>query len=795
LDGASFLVEDCHFPTPSAQFELVHGTQGIKTGGRGIIQRCFFGKASGYNDVIDFTGGNRDLAQPILQCYDNVFTGSGDDMLDLDGTDAWIEGNIFLNVHKNGSPDSSSAVSGGSDGSRTSELTIVRNLFFDCDHAATAKQGNFYTLINNTIVRITNAGGLDSDSGVVNLQDLDPAPTALGAGCYLEGNIIVDSKQLVRNYDASQTSVTFTNNLMPLSWTGPGGNNSTNDPMLQHIPSPAETQFKSWEEAQIVREWFSLRPGSVAIARGPNGQDMGGVIPTGLSISGEPAEITGSRDAVLSVGSLRTGNGIPVLGFPEGSGYTHYKWRLDGGLWSAETPTYNAIVLASLSDGPHYVEVTGKRDSGFYQDASELAPANAVTRSRTWRVDTTSRRVWINEILADNEGAAPIDDTTPDLIELFNPGATPLQLEGMAISDDPSNLAKYVFPAGTTIPAGGYFVLVADKNPGTNHTGFALENRGGGVYLFDTASNQRKLLDSITYGAQLANLSVGRTTSGSWTLMRPSFGSLNTSIATGDPNLVSINEWLAASATVPDFIELYNPEPVPMNLGGCYLTDEVAGFPTRSPIPPLTFIPPGGFLVFLPDGQTNSGHADFKLGEEWGSIGLFSPQLALIDQVLYGPQSRDISMGRTPNGSSTIDFFNVPTPGAGNPGILGDYTVTNVTFSLMSLNQIWKYNQTANLDGSNWMAANYLDPAWPQGPGLLAFESASTITPLINTTLTDPRTPSAGVSSGHAYYFRTTLNVTSDLSAFTLNAAMRLDDGAVIYVNGSEVQRVGWLQA
>ena len=86
--------------------------------------------------------------------------------------------------------------------------------------------------------------------------------------------------------------------------------------------------------------------------------------------------------------------------------------------------------------------------------------------------------------------------------------------------------------------------------------------------------------------------------------MRPSFGSLNTSIATGAPNLVSINEWLAASATVPDFIELYNPEPVPVNLGGCYLTDEVAGFPTRSPIPPLTFIPPGGFLVFLPDGQT-----------------------------------------------------------------------------------------------------------------------------------------------------------------------------------------------
>jgi hypothetical protein len=790
LDGASFLVEDCHFPTPSTQFELVHGTQGIKSGGRGIIQRCFFGKASGYNDVIDFTGGNRDLAQPILQCYDNVFIGSGDDLLDLDGTDAWIEGNVFLNVHKNGAPDSSSAVSGGSDGTSTSEVTIVRNLFFDCDQAATAKQGNFYTLINNTIVRTTNAGGQDNDSGVINLQDLDPSPTTMGAGCYLEGNIIIDSKQLVRNYSAPQTLVTFTNNLMPLIWSGPGGNNSTNDPMLQYIPSPAETQFSSWEEAQIMWNWFSLRSGSPAFGAGPNGRDVGGVIPTGVSISGEPADITGSRDATLSVAILRTGNGIPVAGFPRGSGYTHYKWRLDDGLWSAETSIGTPIVLAGLADGLHYVEVTGKRDSAIYQDASELAPDNAVTRSRTWRVDTFSRRVWLNEILADNEGAIPVDDTTPDMIELFNPGPTSLQLEGMAVTDDPSNPSKYVFPAGTTIPAGGYFVLVADKNSGTNHIGFALEERGGGIYLFDTASNQRALMDSITYGNQLPNLSIGRTTSGGLKLMRPSFGSVNTSIETAAPDSLSINEWLAASAVIPDFIELFNPEPVPVNVGACYLTDNAAAFPTRSPIPPLTFIPAGGFLVLLSDGQTNFGHVNFKLGEEWGSIGLFSPQSALIDQALYGPQTRDISMGRSPNGAPTIRFFNVPTPGTGNPATLGDYTVTNVTLNLMSFDKVWKYNQTANLDGASWTATNYNDSAWPQGPGLLAFESDTAIAPLTKTTLTNPRSPPAGLSSGHAYYFRTTLNLTTDLSGFTLNASMRLDDGAVIYVNGEEVQRI-----
>ncbi len=129
-------------------------------------------------------------------------------MLDLDGTDAWVENNIFLHCHRNGSPDSSSAISGGnydfggSDGVRTSEITIIGNLFFDCDNACDAKEGNFYTFYNNTIVHTTKVGGMDIDSGVVNLRDTTAGLTAFGAGTYLEGNIISDAEKLVRNYDS-----------------------------------------------------------------------------------------------------------------------------------------------------------------------------------------------------------------------------------------------------------------------------------------------------------------------------------------------------------------------------------------------------------------------------------------------------------------------------------------------------------------------------------------------------------------------------------------------------------------
>jgi hypothetical protein len=118
LDGSSFIVSHCIFPTATAGFEGVHGTGGVKAGGHAIVRDCFFGKcistSGGYNDVVDFTGGNR--PGPIIQFINNVFIGTDDDVLDLDGTDAWIEGNIFMHIHRLNSPDSSSAISGGNDG-------------------------------------------------------------------------------------------------------------------------------------------------------------------------------------------------------------------------------------------------------------------------------------------------------------------------------------------------------------------------------------------------------------------------------------------------------------------------------------------------------------------------------------------------------------------------------------------------------------------------------------------------------------------------------------------------------
>jgi hypothetical protein len=701
LDSASFVVSHCVFPNATAGIEQVHGTGGIRAGGRGIILRNFFGRTIGYNDTIDFTGGNR--PNPILQIIDNVFMGSDDDILDLDGTDTWVQGNIFLHAHRLGSPDSASAVSGGSDSGATSEITVIGNLFYDVDQAAMAKQGNFYNFINNTVVRQSSAGFEDAGQGAVLAFADDTYTVALGM--YVEGNIFYDVERLTRyvtNATPLFNNITFNNNLMPLPWAGAGTNNSTADPRLVYVPQLAETTgFNSWESAQVVRSWFALQPGSPALGTGPNGRDQGGVIAFGAAIRGEPAGSTVRNGATLQVGPLRTGNGIPsgAGAFPSGSGYTHYKWRLNLGPWSGETAATTPIVLSGLAPGVQRVDVVGRLDAGLYQDDTNYGPVARVTESRTWVVDPGVSGVRLHEVLAANSGVLLHSGTTPDAVELFNGSATAMDVGGMRLTDDPANPDRFVFGPGTVIPAGGYLVVYADteNTPGI-HLGFGLSVDGEGLYLYASVEDGGALLDSVTFGLQLENYSIGRLADGTWNLCVPTFGGANVAAGLGEARHLRINEWLTAgvNAFPDDFIELFNLDALPVALGGLHLTDEPNGWPDQHRIADLSFIGGGGYRLFRADGNVESGadHVNFTLSPEQGLLGLMDRDLSLIDFVVYLSQNPDVSQGRSPNGLSNIVYFALPTPGAPNQSALN-------TNSGVVINEVLANNQSlAEPDGT-----------------------------------------------------------------------------------------------
>jgi hypothetical protein len=157
---------------------------------------------------------------------------------------------------------------------------------------------------------------------------------------------------------------------------------------------------------------------------------------------------------------------------------------------------------------------------------------------------------------------------------------------------------------------------------------------------------------------------------------------------------IVINEFQASNGSSiadPDFglytdwIELYNTSDQTIDLGGWYLTDNLEDTVKWS-FPGGVSLDPGAYLVIWADEEDVSLtalHSSFKLSITGEAIGLFDDTKILVDSLVFGKQSEDISMGRQPDGGATWHFFNIPTPGTSN--ITAAYLKARVPeFSLQS---------------------------------------------------------------------------------------------------------------
>lgn len=372
--------------------------------------------------------------------------------------------------------------------------------------------------------------------------------------------------------------------------------------------------------------------------------------PPVATIEGEPPAITPLGSATLIVG---------------GSGVTGYQYSVNGGAFSSVIPVGTEISLSGLTNGTYSVTVVGRNAAGQTQSMA------SATVSRSWTVNTAMSPLRISEVLADNATLVH-EATLPDMIELFNGSASAVDLAGKSISDRADEPLKFVFPAGTTIPAGGYLVLYADSaNTSGIHLGFSLERSGEGVYLFDTAASGGALLDKVEFGAQLPDRSIARDGQYQWRLANPTFNAANTSfVGLGSVNNLRINEWLADGKRLfdADLLELYNPLTLPVSLGGMYLTDNPNGYPAKHRIADNTFIAAQGFAVFVADERTGAGpeHVNFQLSADRESIALLDRHLRRVDTVIFPPQKSDVSQGRMTETSSLYATFSPPTFGLPN---------------------------------------------------------------------------------------------------------------------------------
>jgi hypothetical protein len=295
----------------------------------------------------------------------------------------------------------------------------------------------------------------------------------------------------------------------------------------------------------------------------------------------------------------------------------------------------------------------------------------------------------------------PAEGENYKFVEIVNAGSTSVNISNFYVDGDIS----YRF-GNVLIAPGEYFILTGDKSlyEGNGYKVYqwesgTLQKEKGNISLNDQSGN---IMDFVNYdnkywwpkepdgqgpSLELQNISLENMVSHSWRSSYSTSGTPGKSNNLSQLNNLYINEFLTSNSSVnsdeygdyDDWIEIFNKNSFPVNIGGLYITDNLDN-PLKYQIPMYlaekTTIPPMGYLLLWADDQTAQGvlHLSFKLdkeGEQIGLVQLLDSSIIFIDSLSYSTQTNNISYGRLPDGSDNWTYFSKPTPSGNN-------SVTNI---------------------------------------------------------------------------------------------------------------------
>ena len=334
---------------------------------------------------------------------------------------------------------------------------------------------------------------------------------------------------------------------------------------------------------------------------------------------------------------------------------------------------FESAMTTNIYDGPRLIPGL----NGFVTDRNNYVQGQV----GSW---TPAEGLVINELMANN--TATLADEMGDYddwVEIYNAGPSSISLNGYALTDLNDGMDRYLFPAVSLDP-GEYLIVWCDNETveGQYHAPFKLDGDGEDLYLLDGYTIQ----DQVTFPALPQNLSYGRWPNGSgdWAMLSAaSPGAENVNPIEPETITLQINEFLAVNTSgivdemseFEDWLEIYNPGPEDVQMGGLFLSDDLSTS-TQWAFPD-TLLPAGEFMLVWCDSDENDGplHTSFKLssgGEEIGLFGRLTAGNNVIDSHVFGAQYADISEGREYDGAPDWILFTTPTPGASN----GDPTST-----------------------------------------------------------------------------------------------------------------------
>lgn len=407
----------------------------------------------------------------------------------------------------------------------------------------------------------------------------------------------------------------------------------------------------------------------------------------------------------------------------------------------------------------------------------------------------------------------PAGGSDDEWIELHSLMVIDTDLSGWSLSDG----VDFVFPSGTILPGGGYLLIARNPSSLSAPSGVtvlgpydgSLSNGGEQLELMSSAG---RLMDELEYGdsgewpvaadgsgatlaKRLPGLSSGKSVH--WTFSPAIGGTPGARNFAGSGSVsrtLEISE-VTGEGSATAFVEIQNVSSGTLNTAGYVLTID-GNLPADIPLPP-TSLSSGSFLV--------------------------------VDQALLGQQPEDGAKLylRTPGGAGVVDaqevstrlqgsspaypgqwiFPNAATPGADNTfGFETDIVVNELFYNgpllpgvaavpptferteLINSNAVWRFNESGDDLGTSWAQTSHVvGGSWESGPATIGNDPGA---PFPIATAVDA--PGSNDPYVITYYFEADFPLTalqaSELE--TLELEQLIDDGAIFYLNGVEIDRV-----
>jgi hypothetical protein len=330
------------------------------------------------------------------------------------------------------------------------------------------------------------------------------------------------------------------------------------------------------------------------------------------------------------------------------------------------------------------------------------------------------------------------DGRNLEFLEIYNSEPWPRDLGGYRLT----GAIEFTFPPGTRL-ASNAFVVVAKvpadlqavhgitqvlgpyaQDLADDSATLRLEHRNGGVLWVVKYSNEPPWPAAVSAGHSLVLLrpSLGEGDPRSWSASVRIGGSPGTFEPPADDPLraVRINELLAKGPPgTPDFVELFNSSPSPIDVSGCILTDDPSL--NRCVFPAGTTIAPGGFVAFE---ETRLGFGLSRSGE---TLYLFNPDRTMVlDAVRFGPQAEGVADGRFPDGGESFRPLVRPTAGTANRDVrVSDVVINEIMYDPISGEEDDEYVELRNrgsslADVSGWRFVDGIDFEFPSNTVIAA---------------------------------------------------------------------------